>query len=107
MDLKQLKELAKKLGGILVMDGGLPEFVVLSYQRYSELEEGGRPSVSAGASPAQSVSEDQLIDKLNTEIAALKEEIRQKEEAELVGQEGSPQEIPLLEAMREEFSDQG
>ena len=74
-DFEKLKTLARRLGGILVMQGDEPEFVILSYDKYA---------------PEQDVpmrrDDDQAIDQLNKEISALKEEIRQKEasEAELI-----------------------
>ncbi|MEK7616248.1 MAG: hypothetical protein AAB420_03530 [Patescibacteria group bacterium] len=82
MDFTKLKEIAKRLGGILVMDGNEPEFVVMSYDRFNALE-----AVPQSVPVSQAVPEDeQLIDALNKEILALKEEIRQKEvsEAEMV-----------------------
>ena len=70
-DFEKLKTLARRLGGILVMQGDEPEFVILSYDKYA---------------PEQDVpmrrDDDQAIDQLNKEISALKEEIRQKEASE-------------------------
>jgi len=82
MDFTKLKEIAKRLGGILVMEGNEPEFVIMSYDRFDSLDQAPQ-SVPI----SQTVSEDdQLIDALNKEIMALKEEIRQKElsEAEVI-----------------------
>lgn len=67
MDFTKLKELAKHLGGVLVMNGNEPEFVILPYDKYTPRE------------PAVSQLDEQLVDQLNNEILALKEEIRQKE----------------------------
>ena len=71
MNFEKLKTLARRLGGILVMQGDEPEFVILSYDKYA---------------PEQDVpmrrDDDLAIDQLNKEISALKEEIRQKETAE-------------------------
>src|SRR3989344_9538309 len=39
MDFSKLKEIAKKLGGILVMDGNVPELVVLSYENFSQMQQ--------------------------------------------------------------------
>lgn len=80
MNFTELKELAKKLGGIVVMNGNVPEFVVLSYLNYRKLdglnEETNRMN--------KTNPEEDVIEKLNREILALKEEIRQKEESELL-----------------------
>lgn len=84
MDFKELKELAKKLGGIVVMNGSTPELVILSYGNYKKLE---NPTTPAGR-----LAEDENtgeIEKLNQEILGLKEEIRQKEETELLGVTGT------------------
>jgi hypothetical protein len=78
MDFNQLKELARKLGGILVMNGNNPEFVVLPFYKYQKNDNGKKE-------PVENISEEDgaTIDRLNKEISALKEEIRQKEEAEI------------------------
>lgn len=88
MNFIELKELVKKLGGIVVMNGNIPEFVILSYANYKRIEELKNPpagpdsAVGAGGKPDP--SEGDAIEKLNREILALKEEIRQKEEAEIL-----------------------
>lgn len=82
VNFNQLKKLVKRLGGILVLNGNEPEFVILPYSQY-EKESG------VSDSPREDVKkrdedEERTIEKLNREILALKEEIRQKESAELV-----------------------
>ncbi len=89
MDFNRLKELVKKLGGILVLDGNEPEFVVLPYENYEKMEAGENVPIAhdgnVTAEAAASTTEDQtMVDRLNQEILALKEEIRQKESAELL-----------------------
>ncbi|MEX1064303.1 MAG: hypothetical protein WD898_02020 [Candidatus Paceibacterota bacterium] len=87
MDFRKLKELAKKMGGILVMDGDKPEFIILPYEKYSETSDDERHFSSEGGDKNASgadENEQKNIDDLNREILALKEEIRQKESAELV-----------------------
>lgn len=105
MDFNKLKEVAKKLGGILVMSGDEPDFVILDYKNYEALIKGGSaqsidPSPvsssftdsqpeprlvgdSAPVSPTQPSSVTQedpvLIENLNKEIQALNEEIKQSE----------------------------
>ena len=94
MDFSKLKELAKTLGGILIMNGNEPEFIVMAYDKFAKLET--PPAGEAGPTPVPVNSiedkkdrdeEERLINTLNNEILALKEEIRQKETAELVAEE--------------------
>ncbi|MBI2062740.1 MAG: hypothetical protein HYT61_00670 [Candidatus Yanofskybacteria bacterium] len=99
MNFNRLKELVGKLGGLLVLDGDKPELVVLTYKKYQEIETGEEVAISNpnrnGADEGSILSgeggEDgsdddrKTLDQLNQEILALKEEIRQKEEAELIG----------------------
>lgn len=80
MDFNKLKDISRKLGGILVMQGNEPDFVVLSYEQFRALE-------VPAESPVPTLRDEELIDALNKEILALKEEIRQKETAELVQEE--------------------
>ncbi len=94
MDFRQLKKLAKKLGGILVLDGNEPEFVILPYGQYEK--ENGAPDDS-GENTKGPDEEDKTIEKLNQEILALKEEIRQKESAELI--ENTGEEEPRAEVI--------
>ena len=105
MDFRRLKELVGRLGGILVLDGEEPEFVILSYRQYEKIEAGEEVRLSTsskmydGAAETNSMAsavadkdvgdedEQEAVEKLNQEILALKEEIRLKEEAELQGGE--------------------
>lgn len=95
VDFKQLKKLAKKLGGILVLDGNEPEFVILPYGQYEK--ENGAPDDSGENTKGLDEEEGKTIDKLNQEILALKEEIRQKESAELI--ENTGEEEPTAEVI--------
>ena len=100
MNFEELKNLAKKLGGILVINGHTPEFVVLSFAAYQKLDENKNekdlrfsgPTNLAGPTEAETGE----IERLNKEILALKKEIRQKEEAELVQAEEDKEEISQL-----------
>jgi uncharacterized small protein (DUF1192 family) len=93
MDFNRLKELTKKLGGILVLNGNEPEFVIMPYENYEKMEIGenipiaSRNDENTGVVATEVVAEideQKTVDELNQEIAALKEEIRQKESAELL-----------------------
>ena len=79
MNFNELKELVRKMGGILVMNGNNPEFVIMPYDKYQK-DENTQPETSGRVCEEENVA----IEKLNKEISALKEEIRQKEEAELI-----------------------
>lgn len=124
MNFSRLKELVRKLGGVLVLDGDEPEFVMLSYDKYQKIDSGeevvfstdrkangyaetngplrqGSPprpdeagSEASKPNSLASTDEDQeSMERLNQEILALKEEIRQKEEAELVADEQSTEAV--------------
>lgn len=86
MDFNQLKQLAERLGGVLVMDGDKPKFVIVSYDQYKKGE--AKNSVTEPEvyqEPPEKSDEDQRnYDRLNQEILALREEIRRKESAEMV-----------------------
>lgn len=95
MDLERLKQLAKKVGGVVVVNGENPEFVILTYNKFKELEGvGNSVSITEDAVffenfEANGVDRDQgEIERLNQEVLALKEEIRQRESAELASSEG-------------------
>jgi hypothetical protein len=89
MDFNQLKQLAEKLGGVLVMDGDRPRFVIVSYDQYKKIGTGNQSDPIAEPAtyqePAEKSDEDQKnYDRLNQEILTLREEIRRKESAEMV-----------------------
>jgi len=85
MNFSRLKELVRKLGGLLVLDGDEPAFVVLSYDKYQKMEQGEEvPVIANGISE---IGDEETMERLNQEILVLKEEIRQKEEAELISTE--------------------
>ena len=86
MKFDQLKEIAKKLGGVLVLNGDEPEFVILSYDQYEKQSDTLNSSTENPEEQEQ--NEEKTIEKLNQEILALKEEIRQKESAELIENTG-------------------
>ncbi len=95
MKFDQLKEIAKKLGGVLVLNGDEPEFVILSYDQYEKQSDALNSPVENSEERGQ--DEEKTIDKLNQEILALKEEIRQKESAELIEKTG--EEEPIAEVI--------
>jgi len=71
------------------LDGNEPEFVIMPYENYEKMELGENVPIAHeegnGVEPVEGPTEEQkTVDKLNQEIMALKEEIRQKESAELM-----------------------
>jgi uncharacterized protein YdcH (DUF465 family) len=86
MDFNRLKELARKFGGVLVLNGNSPEFIILSYEQYKKLETSIDSEENSGRGKEE--DDEETIEKLNREILALKEEIRQKESAELAESAG-------------------
>jgi hypothetical protein len=99
MDFNQLKQLAEKLGGILVMDGDKPKFVIISYDQYKKGE--ARDLVVEPETyqelPEKSDEDQKNYDRLNQEILALREEIKRKESAEMIdnveAEEGVPADL--------------
>lgn len=89
MDFEKLKNLVNKLGGLLVLDNDKPVFIMLTYDKYQETKS-SKEVLNANANDyfdggAVNIENDEkTVEKLNQEILALKEEIKQKEEAELV-----------------------
>lgn len=112
MNISELKRLVQKVGGLLVMDGDEPSFVVLAYGDYKQLSEGDGDVVAVhkeeqpnnqavpyfqdqtiGLAEYQvpqegllineiadyTESEEDKINRLNQEIALLKNEIKQRE----------------------------
>jgi hypothetical protein len=94
MDIKELKNLIKKSTAVLVLDDGDPSMVILEYKAYQELvsekEEkdvkinynnametanGGFHSIGNGVRHKES----ELLDRLNREILALKNQIEIEE----------------------------
>ena len=119
MDFSRLKELVKRLGGVLVLNGDEPEFVILSYRQYEKIEAGEEVRFSTGSKTHngsaetnglakavvdRDISDDDdndedergFVERLNHEILALKEEIRLKEEAELVANEQSAEPVAQI-----------
>ena len=81
-DLQKLKEMAHRVGGILVMNGNEPELVILPYEKYvgeSVVSSPQPPLPVVQPAPPMTADDQVLIDALNKEISALKEEIRQRE----------------------------
>jgi hypothetical protein len=83
VDFEKLKDIAKKLGGVLVMEGNEPELVILPYEKFVTLDTGDSAEHNSKLE-GDNKEEAKLIEVLNNEILALKEEIQQKETPETV-----------------------
>jgi len=94
LDISELKNLIKKSASVLVLDNGDPSMVIIDYKTYrdlvSEKEERDikiNSSTSNGATNEQMhhlgngihAKETELLEKLNREISALKNQIETEE----------------------------
>lgn len=96
---EEIKKLISEIGGIVIVEGNEPRFIFLSYEKFLELT--GRKSKTQtpdkqiinrfidkkedldNNKEGETISEDkeeEILDELNKEILALKEEIKEKEE---------------------------
>lgn len=103
MDIKELEQLAGQFGSVVVLEDEKPAFVVLSFEKYQELQKNenkevlvkhfsrlnGNGSVLAEFAANRQASKEASTDsnensedleRLNKEILALKEEVRMMEE---------------------------
>ncbi|MBI2057399.1 MAG: hypothetical protein HYT63_00220 [Candidatus Yanofskybacteria bacterium] len=96
MDLREIKKIVNGLGGVVIVDKDGSRTVVLSYEKYMELsgqnqderdDSEQKIKLNLYAENFKNGAADQeVIEKLNQDIAILKDEIRRKELQEL-GQE--------------------
>ncbi|MDP2648164.1 MAG: hypothetical protein Q8P35_02915 [Candidatus Yanofskybacteria bacterium] len=93
MDIQELKQLLKGSTSVLILDDGQPAFVIVDYKIYRNLvsEKEGDASVSRpglnfnsrpNPAPALSAQELEVIERLNKEILALKNQIESEERSE-------------------------
>ncbi|MBX4211318.1 MAG: hypothetical protein KW806_00750 [Candidatus Yanofskybacteria bacterium] len=90
MDINELKELLKGSTSVLIMDNGQPSFVVLDYQAYRNLltkapeaDSQRPPSGMQSLGNAMTAQELEIVERLNKEIQALKQQIEEEEQNEL------------------------
>ena len=88
MDIDELKKLIKNSTSVLVLDNGEPSFVIMGYKTYKEVasERGGEKEIkiqvaNGGVSaPNKSYEhETEILDRLNKEILALRNQIEMEE----------------------------
>lgn len=83
MNINELKDMLKHSTAVLIMDNGEPSFVVLDYVSYKKmLQEGELANGLAVPSPVSSKgTESELLERINKDIQALKEQIEEEEKA--------------------------
>ena len=73
---KELQELVSNLGGLLIVENGHPEFVVLTYEKYKGLVIHKNIDNSGNFDKD---SNEEIIDRLNKEISVLKDQVAERE----------------------------
>ena len=88
VEIKELKNLLKNSGSILIMDNGEPSFVVMNYQTYRDLalqEPKKEIQVKDGNGAVMKINpreeELEILERINKEILSLKDEIEKEEKA--------------------------
>jgi len=71
MDLDKLRQLVRRLGSVVLFDGNKPELVVLPYDKLN-----GEEFVEENVEESNN---DQELERLNSEILALREELAERE----------------------------
>lgn len=95
MDIRELKKLLKNSTSVLILDNGEPAFVVVDYTVYKNavLEKDAQADeVRIHTAPAPETEhpmearDSEILDRLNRDILALKNQIEAQERAELEAQ---------------------
>lgn len=84
MDINELKKLVKNSTAVLVLDNGEPSFVILNYNMYKDLvlqEPAKEIKITNGLNKdeVKPEMETEVLEKINKDILALKEEIEKEE----------------------------
>lgn len=94
MDINELKQILETVGSVVVSDQDGSKFVVLPYSKYLELFSKSKEETKVklnlfSHSPKNGLSDQEMIERLNQDIAILKDEIKKKElqEIDLVEEE--------------------
>ena len=72
----ELKNLVNQIGAIVVVENSQPKFIVVSYERFRDLFI--HKNVDKNENPSNDINEE-IIERLNDEISALKAEVAEKE----------------------------
>lgn len=89
MDIKEIKKLLKNSTAVLVMDNGEPSFIMMDYQQYKNLVgEDSKKETTLDASgngivvkQNQKEGEIEILERINKDILALKDEIEKEEKS--------------------------
>ncbi len=90
MDINELKKLIKNSTAVLVLENNEPAFVIMNYQTYKDFateETKKEIKISHGANNGSPVKinpkegELEILDRINKEILALKDEIEREEKS--------------------------
>jgi hypothetical protein len=93
MQINELKKMLKKSTAVLILENGEPSIVVVDYKTYKDLlgpdsrtSDGGgataeNSEVALPGGPASNPGELELLERINKDILALKEQIEEEEKA--------------------------
>lgn len=73
---EELKNLVNHIGAIVVVEDGQPKFIVVSYDRFKDLFI--HKNIDNSENSSNDINEE-LLERLNNEISALKTEVAEKE----------------------------
>ena len=88
MEINELKKMLKKSTAVLILENGDPSIVVVDYKTYKELLGGSGdeevkevhlPTPPAPTGPTHQSSDAELLERINKDILALKEQIEEEE----------------------------
>ncbi|OGN33017.1 MAG: hypothetical protein A3I39_00810 [Candidatus Yanofskybacteria bacterium RIFCSPLOWO2_02_FULL_47_9b] len=82
IEINELKQMLRHSAAVLILDNGEPSFVVLDYATYKRmLQENDATPAYNSAVPTKSVQsgESELLERINKDILALKEQIEEEE----------------------------
>ena len=90
MEINELKKMLKRSTAVLILENGDPSIVVVDYKTYKEMMEedkGNQPSFptppgsSSHIATGPATGELELLERINKDILALKEQIEEDEKA--------------------------
>lgn len=90
MEINELKKMLKRSTAVLILENGDPSIVVVDYKTYKEIleeDKGDQPSLPTPPSPSSHIAsgpaagELELLERINKDILALKEQIEEDEKA--------------------------
>lgn len=79
MQIGELKKMLKKSTAVLILENGEPSIVVVDYKTYKELL--GEEGEVAPSTETRQSGEMELLERINKDILALKEQIEEEEKS--------------------------